>query len=171
MASSDDCFTKLNKKCTILDELRQITRETDWKKAAESDLQTFIFADVPRSLVERDEVLKVYSMYNILPKIFYMPEWTYYSLHKDSNRFAAINMALDVTDSASFFAASRFRPNQFNVVELQYEPGEYYVFNTQVKHGVYNRGQDRFVVSIGLGPSVSYLDALRIAEENGFLDR
>lgn len=169
MIEQKHCFTKLEVKCTVLEELRDLVKQTDWTKAADSDLQTFMFTTIPFSIVEKDKVLRTYAVYNDAPKIFYMPAWTYYSLHTDSNRKSAINMAIDDSDSASFFAANRFRTNQFRTIELQYEPGSYYVFNTQIKHGVYNRGQDRFVVSTGLGPKVSYFDAVRIAKENKLL--
>lgn len=166
--TKEDCFFPLKKKSPITSELLAYSQSVnDWESSTMSNKFSFLQSEIPSELVERDDVLKAISAFK-KPHIYMMPAWTYYSLHTDTYRGVAINMAFAEYDAVSFFRAGSFRRNQMHIHELQYEVGTYYLFNTQVRHAVVNRGTDRWVVSAGI-PGLSYEEAMKQFKEQGWL--
>lgn len=148
-----DCFLKLNSKCTVTEKLRLFAlSNTDWSSYSDKKGMTFEAIVVPQELIELDPIL--YFFWELKQKkpllIFRLPAWTFYKLHKDDRRGAAINLPLDDYDSITFFDVGDYRKNQQKIVELKFEPNQYVLINTQIRHGVINKGKDRYLLSIGL---------------------
>jgi len=66
----------------------------------------------------------------------------YYKLHTDWRRGVAINMLIAGTDSHCLFV------DNTHFIELDYNPGELYLFNTQQPHTITNFAEQRTLFSI-----------------------
>lgn len=69
----------------------------------------------------------------------------YYGLHTDTVRGVSINMLLENHHSHCVFVDP---VNGKDLIELCYEPGEMYVFNSQIPHTVINLSENRYMFSV-----------------------
>jgi hypothetical protein len=151
MLLKEKCFYPIKTKCSVTNELQNFAlSHKDWYTETKNDKYSFLQCKVPEQIIEKDYVLKTFcSNSNKHCAIYLMPANVYYTMHIDTYRKCAINLALDNYDSITFFKTGIFRRNQIHFHELNYEKDTYYIFNTTVKHGVLNRNNDRYVLSIG----------------------
>ena len=154
--TKDQCYYELKEKSTCRNKLLDFALSTrNWEKDTEKNKFSFLQVVVPRELYQDDIVLNtLYSQIKIpsAPRIFKMPANIYYAMHVDAWRGSALNMLLnDSANSTTFYHCGPFRRNQIHIETLEYKPDTYYLLNTQIKHGVLNSMQDRYVLSLGLG--------------------
>jgi hypothetical protein len=148
-------FHKLSVTSTIRSDLIDICRDsTPW---IDPDVGTFLQKRVPKNLFDREPFLKYlgenYLMYQFeySVNIFMLKPWTHYKLHTDRHRPCSINLLInDYADSISYFQVSEFHKAQCSVLELQYEPNYYYLFNSQIPHAMINKAEERYLLSISL---------------------
>jgi hypothetical protein len=162
---NESLFYKINQKSTIRKELLQYALSIkEWPRP-----KSFLGVLCPKEIYSKDPLLdKLTSIIRPGDASFYIfkiPAKTYYSIHTDGVRKAALNMLLnDHSNSVSFFKTSKFEFWQCSITELEYEQDSLYLFNTQNEHGVFNQGEDRFVISVQLDSS--YQDALSFIKKN-----
>jgi hypothetical protein len=163
-------YHKLKNKCIIRQELLSYAHTvTDW---IPKENLSFLQHTVPDTLINKDPTLNILAgtlgeHYNIGVRIFKLPAWTFYELHVDSIRTSAVNMLLnDQSNSVSFFETAPFRKNQIQIDELSYETDCLYLFNTQYKHAVLNRSEDRYVLSIAMNGLKNFENALEFINEH-----
>lgn len=81
--------------------------------------------------------------------ILRMPPNTCYNWHVDTDRKVGLNMLLaDDNKSRCLFIEDENPGVVFTTKELKYQPGTYYVFNTQKPHMVLNTTQPRYLFSL-----------------------
>ena len=73
---------------------------------------------------------------------------TCYNWHVDTDRKVGLNMLLSDDGNSRCMFLSGKPGFVFDVEELKYEPGSYYVFNTQIPHMVLNTTQPRYLFSL-----------------------
>jgi len=163
-------YYKLNTKCTVRQDLLNYANSiTDWTP---KENLTFLQHTVPREIIDRDTTLKTLAdtlnqHYDLGVRIFKMPPWVFYELHTDLFRPASVNMLLnDSSDSVSFFEVGPFRKGQLCIEELSYETDTMYLFNTQQKHAVLNKSEDRYVLSIAMNGLKHFDAALEFIQKN-----
>ena len=91
----------------------------------------------------------------------------YYRLHTDWRRGVAINMLISGTDSHCLFV------DDTHFIELDYKPGEMYLFNTQKPHTITNFSQQRTLFSIQFvegKDTLSYHMIYDYLKNNGLVD-
>lgn len=71
---------------------------------------------------------------------------TSYNWHQDFYRGVAINMLTETSNSHCLFGDTKDRFND-SIVELPYQVGEFYLFNTQHRHCVINFEKPRYLFS------------------------
>lgn len=108
---------------------------------------TYFYFD---TLVIPDNILNEDPFFKTLPPhkagILRMPLNTCYDWHVDDERGWTINMLLAPAKSHCLFGSKEGQ--SFPFIELNYEPGYYYAFNTQVPHTVFNFDETRYLLSI-----------------------
>lgn len=150
-----DCFTKLPISSTINDDLMNVCDNgTPW---IDPKIGTFYQKHPSRDLIYGDSFLKFvcdqYLNYDFgtSVNIFMLRPWSHYHLHTDKYRPSSINLLLNTdADSISYFQVSDFQKLQCSILELNYEPKHYYLFNSQVPHAVLNKDKERYILSISL---------------------
>jgi|TARA_B110000971_G_C19952974_1_gene474288 hypothetical protein len=91
----------------------------------------------------------------------------YYRLHTDHGRGVTINMLIAGTDSHCLFV------DDTHFIELDYKPGEMYLFNTQKPHTITNFSQQRTLFSIRFvddKDTLSYDILYNYLKNNGLVD-
>jgi hypothetical protein len=166
----NNLYYKLNEKCKIRKELLEYAiSNVNWDP---KENLTFLQTSIPKELIEKDLLLlnlanTLGRHYDIGVRIFKMPSWVYYNLHTDAYRPCAINMLLnDISDSVSFFETASFRIGQIAIQELKYETDCLYLFNTQIKHAVLNKNEDRYVLSIAMNGIGDFEKSLNFLKQN-----
>ena len=99
---------------------------------------------LPESLLEKDPFFK--SLPPFKAGILRLPPNTCYDWHVDDERGWTINMLLEPVKSHCLF--SKKEGQSFPFIELSYEPGYYYAFNTQIPHTVLNFDETRYLLSV-----------------------
>jgi len=162
---NEQLFYKFNQKSIIRKELLDYAVSIkEWPRP-----KSFLGVLCPKEIYSKDPLLdkltSIIHPYDTAFYIFKIPAKTYYSIHTDGSRKSALNMLLnDHSNSVSFFKTTKFEFWQCGITELEYEQDSWYLFNTQNEHGVFNQGDDRYVISVQL--TVSYQDALTFIKEN-----
>jgi hypothetical protein len=156
-------FYKLNALDNLAFIKDEITKKSDqWVRRFNFDvLQISPYKFVNHSLFEliikfkgKPVILKTDPMY-------------WYNWHTDSIRKFSINSFIDGPDSRCFFGETEDTDSVLvKLTELVYEPGRYYLFNTQASHAVLNGNNTRYILSIGFIDPYTYQDALAYCQEN-----
>lgn len=150
-----DCFTKLSVTSAITKDLLHICNDsTAWIDPA---VGTFFQKRPEKDLIYKDSFLQYicenYLLYDfrISVNIFMLRPWSHYMLHTDKFRSSSINMLInDDTDSISYFQVSDTYKLQYDILELKYDSGHYYLFNSQIPHAITNKASARYLLSISL---------------------
>lgn len=126
----------------------------DWVKYHEFD-----------TLIVPHDILAAEPFFARLPPfvggILRMAPNTCYTWHVDGKRKGTVNMLLHHNESHCLFALQE--GVYFPTVELPYEMGHYYAFNTQVPHTVFNMGGYRYLFSIEFARPLEYDQLVTIA--------
>jgi hypothetical protein len=99
---------------------------------------------VPESILAKDPFFKTLPPFKA--GILRLPPNTCYDWHVDDDRGWTINMLLTTGKSHCLFGAKD--GVAFPFIELVYEPGFYYSFNTKVHHTVLNFDTYRYLFSL-----------------------
>ena len=127
-------------KSAISTELLEFAKNSDgWFKYYNFD--TLV---VPESILEKEPFFKTLPPFKA--GILRLDPHTCYDWHVDDDRGWTINMLLTAGKSYCLFGARN--GVAFPFIELEYEPGVYYAFNTQVPHTVLNFDSTRYLLSI-----------------------
>lgn len=152
-----DKFIKLNSKLTISNEILEFALLSDiWYHTNGFDVSV-----VPDSILDNDPRLqKIISEFNNVGKIraivIKIKPMTFYSMHVDEVRAAALNVLLKGKDSISFFGNPTQDPETFDIDVVDYQKDEMFLFNTQKLHGVLNLSEERYVFSLGFNFPFNY---------------
>jgi hypothetical protein len=143
-------FIPLSLKCSIYSELLSFAKgvaDADWEIK-----QGFMVTEIPDELIDQDPYLKaVKQVYQVMQVLVCLPPYTCYPWHKDENRRTILNMPLNAHDKSSCIFTKDLKEAQyFEFAELKYEPGTYYIFNTQEDHMVLNYAERRYLFSFTL---------------------
>lgn len=150
-------FIKLNGKFSISKEVLEFAMNSDeWYHTNGFDITI-----VPDALLDQDPSVKaLLAKFQPHAKlraiVIKMNAMTFYSMHVDEARAAALNVLLKGQDSVSFFGDPTEDPETFNIETVNYEEDRMFLFNTQRLHGVLNLNEDRYIFSLGFNFPLDY---------------
>lgn len=97
------------------------------------------------------------------------PSHISYLWHNDSDRNSTINMQLfDNVHSHTIFGDKK-SDWHMDIEELIYEPGYFYLFNTQEPHEMINLGEERYLFTIRMSSNPTYEQILNWSIEKGWV--
>lgn len=129
-----------------------------------------VLAQLPPENLEQDtKIVRLIKDFGLdktkQTSIFMMCPNTFYHWHIDGRRKCAINMVLDGWDSL-VLTGRRKGPYYEHLEHVPYTLSKYMLLNTSVPHTVINFSQPRYVLSLGLPPSVTFEDILKYSIDN-----
>ena len=86
-----------------------------------------------------------------------VPPNSFYNFHKDSYRLSTINMLIRQEEGHCYFIEPR-NEHYSDLIELEYQPRTYYLFNNQAIHGVINKSKPRYMLSLYFANETRYTD-------------
>lgn len=100
--------------------------------------------------------------------LFKFPALTGYQWHQDGNNLFNLNLTFRKTKSVTTFKedpqdTSRTHKNSFSIIELNYEPLKWHIFNAQIEHSILNLdNEDRILLTynVPFESELSYQDML-----------
>jgi hypothetical protein len=151
----DNYYYALNQPCTVGDLLWQYVQSVDdWNGV---DWHTF-YLNIPgpaaREQFKADPVIAWFLNQGWGLNFTVMPPKSHYRWHIDNNgnRQTAINLALNEFDTCKNIWRSPepwVRKYNTEIIDLNYRPLTYYLFNTQEEHCVYNFGtSNRYLLTL-----------------------
>jgi len=84
------------------------------------------------------------------------PSKTAYFWHNDSDRNSTINMVINSGTHSHTMFGEKKSEFHMEIEELVYEPGFFYIFNTQQPHEMINLGEDRFLLTTRIESDPTY---------------
>lgn len=150
--NTEDYFYNLKTKSVISDQLLDYARSVKIWRDNRADWVTFQQVDIPEHLIAQDPVLrKLKESGWIYFKIFKTYPNSFYIWHIDKpNRPAAINMLISQAKAHTFFSGEKLWQNQYELIEADYQPNTYMLFNTTKQHSVFNLSEERYIVSVSV---------------------
>lgn len=92
---------------------------------------------------------------------------TCYKWHIDHvGRNCCINMLIDGYDSLTLFGSPAPNGQFTNITKLVYEPNKYVLLNVHKFHTVINFSENRYLLSIGVPSSISYIETKQYLMDN-----
>ena len=158
MLKTTDCYKKLGKSI-ILEELREwCDAQKDWNQMFGS---SFMLKPAPFWIDEDPFIARLLKDGWKEPIIMKSYPHSHYQFHVDfDNRPAAINLLLGENKNChTVFLGDSLAHNQVRALELKYEYGHFYLLNTNIRHGVFNFGKDRYLLSISPPGVPNFIDA------------
>lgn len=143
-----------------------------WTKSEVS--YSFNVIRVQESHIKDHPALSVINdKFKLIPFIFKLPANTCYNWHIDAFRPASINLPLNNHSNSTTCFINETRVNEVNnVTKLEYDPGYFYLFNTQIHHQVLNLNEDRYFFSLTFElpkTQLTYKDILNFCIEQDLL--
>ena len=170
MINPSDCFVKLKGKADFLLHYSKwiIKHEDRWTdhfgfQAVELDKET---------ILDEEPVLTLVNMYNPIARmgLLRVPAHSFYDWHVDEFRLSCINLLISSDHhSHTLFGQQRDDLNK-DILELEYKPKRYYLFNNQIPHCVCNLDKDRYLFSIYFQEEMLYKDVRKLLKEAELLD-
>jgi hypothetical protein len=115
----------------------------DWQ-----DYYNFKAIQVPNEIVLKDPFLtKLQHAHQFVAGVVQLSPHVCYDWHTDTRRGVGVNMLL-TPEIKSHCLFTTGEGAQFPFEELPYEADTYYLFNTQVRHTVFNFDQPRYLFTI-----------------------
>lgn len=102
--------------------------------------------------------------------ILQMSDHWVYHWHRDQNRQACINLLISSNHHSHTLFGQSVSDTSMHCLELQYEPGCFYLFNNQVPHSVINLDVNRYLFSLEFADPLSYADLKQRFTAAGLLD-
>ena len=88
--------------------------------------------------------------------ILSMPAMSTYNWHVDDHRNATVNLLINNHKNSTCLFGVRLDGYKHSIIELNYEPKAFYLFNTKIEHMVINRGPERYILSLQLKSMQNY---------------
>lgn len=160
-------FFKLNNKFNMYNEIISTIKSSsnsDWIHTHGFDI-----LKINIDLIKQNKVL--WSLHNVFPSyllILKMKPNTFYRLHVDEKRSAAINVLLEGNNSLSFYGEQTQDEEVSNIEVVNYEYNSMYLFDTTNKHGVINLNNDRLMFSMSFNKPLKYSTIKNFCAENNF---
>jgi hypothetical protein len=98
------------------------------------------------------------------------PSMISYFWHEDGDRNATINMQISYDGHSHTLFGNKKSDWHMDIEELVYEPGYFYLFNTQQPHEMINLGTDRYLFTTRITADPTYEELLEWAVANGWAD-
>jgi hypothetical protein len=98
------------------------------------------------------------------------PEKTAYFWHNDSDRNSTINMVINNGTHSHTMFGEKMSDFHMEIEELIYDPGFFYIFNTQVSHEMINLGKERYLLTTRIKSDPTYKELFNWALKNNLLD-
>jgi len=162
-------FKKLNFSLANLNELESYcTQDHDWRFN-----YGFFYIPCPDILIEKIPNLNlIKNKFNGRVHFLRLNSWNLYNFHIDIPRGIVFNAVIKGFDCFTFFSDTipdlsreAFSP----IKEIVYKKKEIYLINTQLPHGVYNRSENRIVLSLGLDKEHSYDKVVEFLKDQNFI--
>jgi len=170
-----DCATKLGKSTSVVEYFHENKENFDFLY-----YYNFLLTRLPQSLIQEEDVLRKindkFTIKNIGISKFY--PYINHTWHTDTRRGVTINMLLQHTRSNVMFRYQsgnkelNFEENfnnkmNYNLIEVNYEPNNFYLYNTQIEHEVFNFENERYIFTMEFEQDkteLNYYDVLRYYE-------
>lgn len=94
------------------------------------------------------------------------PSMISYFWHEDGDRKSTINMQLNYNGHSHTIFGNKQSDWHMDIEELVYEPGYFYLFNTQEPHEMINLGVDRYLFTTRIESDPTYEELLEWAVAN-----
>lgn len=161
MLETSKCYTKIGQ-ATLIQEYFDKNKD----KIVTAPYKYYGWEAVPISLdlIKQEPILaKINKYYPIkLAGFLKMVPYTCYKWHTDALRKVGLNMLLTPNIRCSTIFGEKLFHEQYDIIELKYEPNEVYCFNTAIEHTVINFEEPRWLFSVEFSPNVTYSDILDI---------
>ena len=147
MLKTTNCYKKLGKS-TILKELREwCDAQDDWSQMFGS---SFMLKPAPELILKDPFIKRLIDEGWKEPHVMKNYPHSFYNFHIDKdNKPCAINLLLGENENCcTVFLGDQLATRQNRALELRYDYGHFYLLNTQIKHGVFNFGKDRYLFTI-----------------------
>lgn len=170
MINPSDCFVKLKGKADFLLHYSKwiIKHEDRW-----TDHFGFQAVELDKDgILDEEPILTLVNMYHPIARmgILRVPAKNFYDWHVDEHRLSCINLLISQKHhSHTLFGIQRDGLNK-EILELEYEPKRYYLFNNQVQHCVCNLDEDRYLFSIYFQEEMRFKDVRKLLKEAELLD-
>ena len=96
---------------------------------------------------------------------------TFYDWHVDEYRLSCINLLVSTDHHSHTLFGKQANHLNKDVLELEYEPGRYYLFNNQVPHCVCNLDEDRYLFSIYFEEETLYKDLFQCLDSQDLVEK
>ena len=165
--TNNNCFEKVNIKLSDTNRLYTEFSTFDYKhtevpQKIYEPARTFKRSEVPIDYFENEPIKELMLKYNLVAKIFLVEAEHFYNWHRDTFRYNAFNMLLQGDDDyLTLFShktpASSPRQDILNLKDfvykpmtrLIYEPGYFYLLNSQIPHMIVNYGKkNRYLLTL-----------------------
>lgn len=157
-------FFQLSHHCVITQKLQEIINTSPELFFTKYNFELMY---VPDNILKLDETIShLRDKFDGVAVVMKMKPYLCNKWHIDSFRKCAINLLLSGPNSHCYFANTDAQDNMaYDVHELLYEPGRYYVFNTQKFHTIINHADPRYLFSVGFN-NFSYQEVLEYCQNN-----
>jgi len=160
----NNAYQVLNQSSTIRTSIQKYI-ESEGLKFFDVTRRGFKLGIVPKEILDQDPIIK--KILDRTPKsfggmIFHMDPWTSYVWHFDGNRGCAINMLIKGEGHTYF--GEKINDRNYLYEELVYERDQLYLFNTSTEHTIFNKSEERWVLSIGFPLTTTYQDLLSVCK-------
>jgi hypothetical protein len=158
MNDLDNYYYEINEPFQEIDKITQFIPNADWQWVP---FMT-IAMNFNQSLDSDPFIKKVGTQFGGKLKLYKFPANHVYHWHRDVSIGCSLNMVLDIYNSHTLFTHAN--PKQVYVepiIELNYKPNTWYIFNSQEKHSVINLdGRERVLFTLIMPREVKYHDVV-----------
>jgi hypothetical protein len=145
--NQEDCFTPLKEKAVEVPDYIEwlINEDPEWQEHFSFDAFPIPleFIDIEPALKKLDQIWPINRL-----GLLRISSMTVYDWHVDQEREACVNLLYSIGSNSHTLFGSQRDPYEKNVIELQYEPDTFYLFNNQVEHTVINLDGPRYLFSL-----------------------
>ena len=165
-------YYKISHFSEIADSLYTVKDKFEWHTGTHRDQhQVLGFSQI---YIEQDSFLKYIS--KKIPgtlKLFKFPPHCYYKWHRDGNNLYNFNLTFTAQEAFVLFENINKDTQLFHeaitpVSTLKYEPKNWYLFNADIPHSVYNLDNEwRYLLTYNVPKTteISYLEALELCKK------
>jgi len=159
---NDELFYKIDKDVTFLDQVAEYAATAQWKWVPFMNISVDFQKTLGIELTNQDAFLsKLRDKFKGMLRLYMIPGMTVYNWHRDAEMGCSLNLVMDDYDAHTLFNPSDTKGIIDSVVELKYEKGKWYLFNSQIFHSVTNVGnRHRVLLTMTFPKNVQYKDVL-----------
>ena len=161
--NNNNCFEKINIRLSdtnkLYTELKNFEyRHTEVPQKIYEAARTFKRCEVPIDYFENEPIKDLMLKYKLEAKIFLVESNHFYNWHRDTFSYNAFNMLLHGDDNYLTLFSHKTLPSEKLILtdfiykpmtRLIYEPGYFYLLNSQIPHMVVNYGEvNRYILTL-----------------------